>query len=119
VDDYPASSLLAKATWLKANPDVARRITRAVLHSLTWLREHSPEQIFARVPAEFRVGDPAAEIAAIKLAIPMYSSDGRIRPESAEAVRQVLAGSLERVRNARIDLSHTYTNEFCATEPRP
>jgi NitT/TauT family transport system substrate-binding protein len=112
VDDYPASSLLAKEAWLKAKPDVARRVSRAVVHSLVWLREHSPEEIFAKVPAEFRVGDPAAEKAAIKLAIPMYSSDGRIRPESAEAVRQVLAGSVERVRNAKIDLSRTYTNEF-------
>jgi NitT/TauT family transport system substrate-binding protein len=112
VDDYPASALLAKEVWLKAKPDVARRISRAVLHSLTWLREHSPEEIFALVPAEFRVGDSAAEIAAIKLAIPMYSIDGKISPESAEAVRQVLAGSLDQVRSAKIDLPRTYTNEF-------
>jgi NitT/TauT family transport system substrate-binding protein len=112
VDDYPASSLVAKEAWLKTKPDAARRVSRAVVRSLTWLREHSAEEIFAQVPAEFRVGDPAAEIAAIKLAIPMYSIDGRISPESAEAVRQVLAGSLELVRNARIDLSRTYTNEF-------
>ena len=91
---------------------IHRRRVGAVVRSLTWLREHSAEEIFAQVPAEFRVGDPAAEIAAIKLAIPMYSIDGRISPESAEAVRQVLAGSLELVRNARIDLSRTYTNEF-------
>ena len=49
---------------------------------------------------------------AIRLAKPMYSIDGRIRPESAETVRRVLAGSLEQVRNARIDLSLTYTNQF-------
>ena len=30
VDDYPASSLLAKESWLKANSDAARRMTRAV-----------------------------------------------------------------------------------------
>ena len=112
VDDYPASSLLARGEWLRANPDVARRMSRAVLRSLKWIGEHSPEEIFARVPPEFRVGDPAAELAAIRLAKPMYSVDGRIHPESAEAVRRVLAGSLERVRNAHIDLSRTYTNEF-------
>jgi NitT/TauT family transport system substrate-binding protein len=112
VDDYPASCLLARGEWLRANPDVARRMARAVLHSLAWIREHSPEEILARVPAEFRVGDPAAEIAAIRLAKPMYSIDGRIKPESPEAVRKVLAGSLERVRNAQVDLSRTYSNEF-------
>jgi NitT/TauT family transport system substrate-binding protein len=112
VDDYPASSLLARREWLNANPELARRMTRAVLHSLTWIREHSAEEILARVPAEFRVGDPAAELAAIRMAKPMYSLDGRIRPESAEAVRKVLAGSIVKVRDAKIDLSRTYTNEF-------
>jgi len=112
VDDYPASCLLATGTWLKANPESARKMSRAVLRSLAWIREHSAEDILARVPAEFHAGDSAAELAAIRLAKPMYSLDGRIRPESAEAVRRVLAGSLERVRNAQIDLSRTYTNEF-------
>ena len=49
-------------------------------------------------------GRSAAEIAAIKLAKPMYSIDGRISPESAEAVR--------RVRGEKVDLGKTYTNEF-------
>jgi len=112
VDDYPASCLLARGDWLQANPETARRMARAVLRSLSWIREHSPEEILARVPAEFRVGDPAAELAAIRLAKPMYSVDGRIRPESAETVRKVLAASLDRVRTARIDLARTYSNEF-------
>jgi len=112
VDDYPASCLLAREEWLRAHPDTARRMARAVLRSLAWIREHSPEDILAQIPSESRAGDPAAEIAAIKTAKPMYSVDGRIRPASAEAVRGVLAGSLERVRDAKIDLARTYSNEF-------
>jgi NitT/TauT family transport system substrate-binding protein len=112
VEDYPASCLLAREQWLEANPETARRMARAVLRALVWIREHSAEEIFAQVPAEFRAGDSDAELAAIRLAKPMYSIDGRIRPESAETVRRVLAGSLEQVRNARIDLSRTYTNQF-------
>jgi NitT/TauT family transport system substrate-binding protein len=112
VDYYPASSLLARGEWLRAHPDTARRIARAVLRSLAWIREHSPEDILAQIPPESRAGDPTAEIAAIKMAKPMYSVDGRIRPDSAEAVRKVLAGSLDRVHDANIDLARTYTNEF-------
>lgn len=112
VDDYPASCLLARGAWLRAHPDVARHMAKAVLRSLAWIREHSPEEILAQIPSESRAGDPAAEIAAIKLAKPMYSIDGRIKPDSAEAVRKVLAGSIEKVRDAKLDLSRTYTNEF-------
>ncbi len=111
-DDYPASSLLAQGAWLKSHPDEARRVARAVLESLAWIRDHSPEEILAKVPQEFRVGDVEAERAAIRLAKPMYSIDGKISPESAEAVRKVLAESLENVRNAKIDLNATYTNEY-------
>jgi len=112
VDDYPASCLLARGDWLRAHPDQARRMTRAILRSFTWIRAHSAEEILAQVPAEFHVGDPAAELAAIRLAQPMYSVDGRISAVSAEAVRRVLASSLDRVRDAKIDLAKTYSNEY-------
>jgi NitT/TauT family transport system substrate-binding protein len=112
VGDYPASCLLSRGEWLKANPDAARRVAKAVLRSLAWIRAHSAEEILAKVPAEFRVGDPAAELEAIRAAKAMYSADGQIQGEMAEAVRKVLAESVPAVRDAKIDLSRTYTNEF-------
>jgi NitT/TauT family transport system substrate-binding protein len=112
VDDYPASCLLARQTWLDANPEAARKMARAVLKSLQWISQHSAEEILAAIPSEFHVGDPEAELAAIRLAKPMYSIDGRMNPKSAEAVKNVLAGSLEKVRAANVDLSKTYTNQF-------
>jgi NitT/TauT family transport system substrate-binding protein len=112
VDDYPASCLLARGDWLRTHPEEARRIARAMVRSLAWIGAHSAEEILAQVPAEFRVGEPAAELAAIRLAQPMYSIDGRIRAESAAAVRNVLVRSLDRVRDAKIDLSKTYSNQY-------
>jgi len=112
VEDYPASCLLARGEWLRANPETAAKLARAVLKSLAWIREHSAEEILAQVPAEFRAGDQAAELQAIRMAKPMYSVDGRIDAESAEAVCKVLAGSVDRVRDAKIDLGRTYTNQF-------
>jgi NitT/TauT family transport system substrate-binding protein len=112
VEDYPASCLLARRPWLQGNPEVSRKVARAVLRSLAWIRERSAEEILARLPADSRAADAAAEIEAIRLAKPMYSIDGRIREESAEAVRRVLAQALPRVRDAKIDLSNTFTNTF-------
>jgi NitT/TauT family transport system substrate-binding protein len=42
----------------------------------------------------------------------MFSPDGRMPSEGTEVVRTLLAGSMEKVRNAAIDLSKTYTNAF-------
>ena len=44
--------------------------------------------------------------------MPMFSPDGVMAADGAEAVRTLLAGSMEKVRGATIDVSKTYTNEF-------
>lgn len=100
VDNYPASCLLARREWLDANPEAARKMVKAVVRSLAWLRSHSAEEILAKVPSP---GDPAAEIAAIRLAQPMYSTDGRINKENAEAVRTII-----NLKSSKIDVLSTF-----------
>jgi NitT/TauT family transport system substrate-binding protein len=102
VDDYPASCLLARREWLEANRDSAARMARAVRRSLAWIREHSAEEVLARVPSP---GDPASELAAIRLAQPMYSVDGRINKEKAEAVRSIIG-----LKSSRVDVLSTFLN---------
>ena len=102
VTDYPASCLLARREWLERNPDAAKRMARAVRRSLAWIREHSAEEVLAKVPSP---GDRAAELAAIRLAQPMYSVDGRISKESAEAVREIIG-----LKSANIDILRTFSN---------
>jgi NitT/TauT family transport system substrate-binding protein len=100
VDDYPASCLLARREWLDANRDSAKKMSLAVLKALVWIRDHSPEEILAKVPSP---GDPAAELAAIRMAKPMYSVNGRINKESAESVRTIL-------NSPKMDVSSTFSN---------
>ena len=52
--------------------------------------------------------------------MPMFSPDGVMAADGAETVRTLLAGSMEKVRTAKIDVSKTYTNEFVTrTGPGP
>mgnify|MGYP001558569632 CR=1 FL=1 len=44
--------------------------------------------------------------------MPMFSPDGLMDAAGAQAVRTLLASSMEKVRTTQIDLSKTYTNEF-------
>ncbi len=112
---------------MKSNPEVARKMSKAVLRALAWIREHPAEEILARVPAEFHAGDSAEELAAIRLAKPTYSLDGRIRPESAAAVRRVLSGSLSLNASAtprstypaRIRTSFAVRTKFCGRHYAP
>jgi NitT/TauT family transport system substrate-binding protein len=50
--------------------------------------------------------------------MPMFSPDGLMDAAGAQAVRTLLAGSMEKVKAAQIDLSKTYTNEFIGTDGR-
>ena len=109
---YPGPALLAPADWLHHNPVTARKLAGAILRATQWMREHSPEEIRGRMPAQYNAPDREADIAALRTTIPMLSRDGRISPASAEAVQKVLAVSSEKVRTASIDLAQTYTNEF-------
>lgn len=110
-DVYPAYGLLATADWLQKNPTTARDVASAVNKATAWMREHSPEEIRARMPARYRSADAEADLEALRAAIPMLSSDGKISTNSAETVRQALALSVDKVRTLPIDLSQTYTNE--------
>ena len=81
------------------------------------MQSHTAEEIADRTPASFRGDDRTLYVDALKGSMSMFSPDGRMTEEGAEAVRKILAASIEKVRNATIDLSKTYTNEFLPREP--
>ncbi len=99
VAEYPASCLLAQKQWLDGHPEETKKLARAEVRALQWIRDHSPEEILAKAPSP---GDRAAELEAIRLAKPMYSTDGRMNKESAEAVRGVLG--------LKVDVAGTFSN---------
>jgi len=85
-----------------------------VQRAMQWMRTHSAEEIRARMPESLRIPDHEAELQAIRQAKDTLSPDGSITPDAAETVRRYVAAYNDKVRNTRIDLSHTYTNDFVA-----
>ena len=109
---YPASVLYAAPAWLQAEPETARALARALRKTLNWMQEHSAREIAGRLPAAHRGNDEALFQAALTASMPIFSTDGLMPAEGPEAVRRVLAVSLPKVREAKIDLAATYTNAF-------
>lgn len=110
--EYPSAVLYAKADWLSANREIAGKVARSMVETLRWIQEHPAAEIAAKMPENFRAEDAAAYDQALAASRGMYSTDGVMSAEAANAVRQVLAMSLEKVRHADIDVSSTFTNEF-------
>jgi NitT/TauT family transport system substrate-binding protein len=111
---YPASVLYAPGDWIRANRDTTQRLARAMTRTLAWMQTHTPQEIAAKTPKAFRGEDDALYVEALRASMPMFSPDGVMAAEGTEVVRTLLAGSMEKVRNATIDVSKTYTNEFIA-----
>jgi NitT/TauT family transport system substrate-binding protein len=112
---YPASVFYSTRAWIDAHRDAAARLARAMLRTLQWMHTHSPQDIAEKTPKALRGEDDALFVEALGNSMPMFSSNGVMTPDGAEAVRTLLAGSMEKVNRATIDLSRTYTNEFVTT----
>jgi NitT/TauT family transport system substrate-binding protein len=104
--------MLAQDSWLRANPDTARRFAKSVLKAMKWMGTHSAEEVRAQMPEATRMPDAEADLQAIRQAQQTLSPDG-VTPDSApHLMREFLAISSEKVRTANIDFTKVYTNEF-------
>jgi NitT/TauT family transport system substrate-binding protein len=111
VDEYPGATLLAPTAWLQRNVLAAQRMTRAILRTLDWIHGHNPDQIRQELPPAYRT-DEDTDLRSLRLFLPLFSRDGRMRGVSAAAAQRVLAVSVDKVRDSRINLEQTYTNDF-------
>jgi sulfonate transport system substrate-binding protein len=110
--DYPGGSLYAQVAWIEKNPKAAQALVNAMVMTLNWIQSHSPEEIAAKMPEDFKGGDPKLYLAAVANSIPMFSKTGLMDPKGAQAVHDVFAQFEPDVANAKIDVTKTYTNAF-------
>lgn len=110
--EYPGGALYTKSGWIAAHPKETQALTNAIVATLKWIHSHTPEEIMAKMPDNLVGPDKALYLAALKNTIPMYSTTGKMDPKGAQAVLDVFSQSSPEVKNAKIDLSKTYTNKF-------
>ena len=109
---YPAAVLYTTPDFMNKNPNTVQALVNAFVRSLKWIQTHSPEEIAKAMPEEYALGDRALYVQSIKNSLPMYSPDGRFSQEGAETAHKVLQAFDDAVKNAKIDLSKTYTERF-------
>jgi NitT/TauT family transport system substrate-binding protein len=110
--EYPAGSFYVLTSWLKTHQAESEKLVEAMVHTLQWISTHSAEEIMAKMPKEFTASDPKGYLTSLKNMIPTYSTTGLMDPKGAEAVLAVFSESVPEIKNAKIDVTKTYTNEF-------
>jgi ABC-type nitrate/sulfonate/bicarbonate transport system substrate-binding protein len=117
VSTYPGACVYANGTWLADHKDQNRRIAKALSEAFDWIRKHKAEELLPMLPDSYRkTMDEAVLLTVIGEARPLFSQDGTIPAEAAEAVRKVLAASGEAYWKSPVPAS-AFTNEYVAAGP--
>ena len=111
-DCFASGALTAKQSWLDRNPDTARKLAHALQRTLQWMAAHTPEEIYQRLPDNLRSQDAATDVAVIRWSLPLFTTDGRMPKDSPEVMKRYLDATIDKVRDSKIDLASTWTNDF-------
>jgi NitT/TauT family transport system substrate-binding protein len=108
----PAGSFYAPIEFIKRNPNTVQAMTNAMVRTLMWMQEATPQQILATVPEEYLLGNKAMYLFAYNNVKSAYSKDGYFSEAGAKTTLKALASFNENIKPAQINLAQTYTNEF-------
>jgi NitT/TauT family transport system substrate-binding protein len=111
---YPASSLYMDCAWVQAHPEAVQKLANALVKTLRWINAHSPEEIAAKMPAEYAAGNTELYVQAVHDSIGMFNGDGLMKEEGAKNVLEVLSQFSPNVKGKKdtVDLTKTYTTTF-------
>jgi len=109
---YPSSSLYMNTDWVNSHKETVHKLANAFVKTLKWMSTHTPEQIAAKMPADYAQGGKKLYAQAIKDTLPMFTEDGVMPAEGPTTVERVLKAFNPNLKNATVDLKKTYTTEF-------
>ncbi|MFE7542583.1 ABC transporter substrate-binding protein [Streptomyces platensis] len=109
---YPSSSLYMNTDWVNSHKETVHKLANAFVKTLKWMSAHTPEQIAAKMPADYAQGGKKLYAQAIKDTLPMFTEDGVMPADGPATVERVLKAFNPNLKNATVDLKKTYTTEF-------
>lgn len=115
---YPSGTVYAKKAFVDANPNTVQAVVNALVRSVKWIQQASPEQIADAMPAEFSVGNRTLYLASIRNSRGIWSPDGRFSQQGADTALHILANFDRSIAAASVDLGATFTNVFVDTALR-
>src|SRR5262249_49758992 len=77
-DDYPAAVLYSHGAWMREHRNSAAKLARAIVRTLDWMHQHTPQEIAEKTPKSLRGDDDALYVEALKASMPMFSTDGKM-----------------------------------------
>jgi NitT/TauT family transport system substrate-binding protein len=110
ISEFLMENLIARPETLKKDPDLVRKMVRALFKANQWALSSTPEQVAEALRPTFAKTDSAIHLAGVRAVLPTLSKDGRITEKSVQATQDVLeqAGLLKK----RVAYGDVVSNEF-------
>ncbi len=111
IPEFLMENLITRPEVIEKNPDLVRRMVRAMVKANKWALGSSPEQVAeALTPSLGKTTEPAVLLAGVKATLPALSPDGRTSERSVQITQDVLeqAGVLKK----RVPYSEVVNNDF-------
>ncbi|KIL37140.1 nitrate ABC transporter substrate-binding protein [Gordoniibacillus kamchatkensis] len=109
---YPAACLYMRNDYVKGHPDITQKLANAFVKTLQYINTHSAEEIADKMPKEYYAGDKDMYVTALKASLPSFTKDGKMPADGPAKVLDVLTTFNPKLKDAKIDLSQTYTTQF-------
>ena len=109
---YPAACFYVMQSYIDKHHATVQKLANALVKTLHFIATHSADEIAAKMPKDYYVGDPAMYINALKNGTVMFTPDGIMPADGPTTVLKVLSTFDKTVMGKTIDLSKTYTTEF-------
>jgi sulfonate transport system substrate-binding protein len=110
---FPTVGLMAEERWLRANGDTARRLSRAVIRGMQWVRNHPAEEVRGMIPESARM-TVDSDLAAIRQMQTVLSADGLMPAGAPALIEKFVAVSNPKFKTGQIDIARIYTSEFAS-----
>jgi NitT/TauT family transport system substrate-binding protein len=110
VPEFLMENLVVRPEMLQKNPDLVRRMARALLKANRWALAGTPEQVVEALQPFLGKTDPGVLLAGVRSTLPTLNPDGRATERAVQVTQEVLqqAGILKR----RLAYADFISNDF-------
>ena len=110
--NMPAGSLYMPQAYIDANPKTVQALTNAIVRADKWIIKAGPQGVVKAVPASYLQGKPEIYAKAVEKCLEAISPDGMIPEDGPATALKALAAYSADIRDAKVDLAKTWTNDF-------
>ena len=109
---FPSTCVYMRSDYVKKHPDAVQKFVNAFVWTLEWVHTHSAAQIAAKLPDSYKGTDLDLYTADMRQSLGFFSPTGLMPKDGPVTMFKLLSTFEPDLKNAHVDLSKTYTNQF-------